>query len=143
MGWLSTHVLDTARGCPAVGLEIALWKTPLRAPASPVAPKVDGSLSLAQQVAALRQQYIPLKTIITNEDGRTNFPLLEDEDFQVGCYEITFAVGEYFSRTAVQGNQNLPFLDIVPIRFCVADATSHYHIPLLVSPWSYSTYRGS
>lgn len=144
MGWLSTHVLDTAQGCPAVGLAIAIWKTPTQAPRATAAVPGDPSLSLEQTIIAQRQQYIPLKTVITNEDGRTNFPLLEDEDFQVGCYEITFAVGEYFARTAIQGSgDELPFLDVVPIRFCVADAAAHYHVPLLVSPWSYSTYRGS
>jgi 5-hydroxyisourate hydrolase len=83
-----------------------------------------------------------LKTISTNADGRTDAPLLADTDFKVGIYELIFAVGPYFAQQL----DDLPspaFLDRVPIRFGIADPTAHYHVPLLASPWSYSTYRGT
>jgi 5-hydroxyisourate hydrolase len=115
-GKLTTHVLDTANGCPAAGLVIELW-----------------SLST-------EGESILLKTVTTNRDGRTDASLLDE--LQVGVYELRFAIGPYFrARTA-----DLPeplFLDLVPIRFGIANADSHYHVPLLCSPWSYSTYRGS
>ena len=112
-GKLTTHVLDTAQGCPAAGLTIELW-----------------------------QAKTLLKTVTTNADGRTDTPLLTDDELTVGVYELRFAVGDYFK----QQSGDLPnplFLDTVPIRFGIADATAHYHVPLLCSPWSYSTYRGS
>ena len=112
-GKLTTHVLDTAQGCPAAGLTIELW-----------------------------QGERLLKTVTTNTDGRTDAPLLIDNELTVGVYELRFAVGDYFKK---QSN-NLPeplFLDQVPIQFGIADAAAHYHVPLLCSPWSYSTYRGS
>lgn len=118
-GKLTTHVLDTAQGCPAANLTIELWAI---APDSP--------------------QKTLLKTLVTNADGRTDTPFLVGAEFQVGCYELVFAIGEYFAAQ----NHSLPhpaFLDRVPIRFGIADATAHYHVPLLASPWSYSTYRGS
>ena len=133
MGWLSTHVLDTANGCPAANLEIVLWRV------STQEGNPTGSPT--------RMDYQHLKTVKTNQDGRTEAPLLEGEAFQVGNYEIVFAVGDYFTQLAKDGASSLPspypFLDVVPIRFGIADASAHYHVPLLVSPWSYSTYRGS
>jgi len=113
---LSTHVLDTAHGCPAQGMQIELW-------------------SLAQNRPKL------LKTLRTNADGRTDQPLLSPEEIQAGLYELVFYVGDYFAnKTAAP---KVPFLDRVPVRFGIADAKASYHVPLLVSPWAYSTYRGS
>lgn len=117
-GWLSTHVLDTARGCPAAGMVIDLWR-------------------LGE--GGDRQR---LKTVTTNPDGRTDAPLLENDAFQTGTYELVFGVAAYFAGTDLSV-ASPPFLSEVPIRFSIADATAHYHVPLLVSPWSYSTYRGS
>ncbi|MGD1908081.1 MAG: hydroxyisourate hydrolase [Leptolyngbyaceae cyanobacterium] len=117
-GKLTTHVLDTANGCPAAGLKIELWVC-----------NADGKSNL-------------LKTVATNRDGRTNAPLLLGDEFQVGIYELRFAIGPYF-RAHTADLPEPPFLDVVPIRFGIAEAQSHYHVPLLCSPWSYSTYRGS
>jgi 5-hydroxyisourate hydrolase len=117
-GYLSTHVLDTARGRPAAGLRVELFRLD---PAS-------GERS-------------SLKTTRTNADGRTDAPLLEGEELEVATYEIVFGVGEYFA--AEVGVSDPPFLGRVPVRFGIADASAHYHVPLLASPWSYSTYRGS
>ncbi|MEC4891772.1 MAG: hydroxyisourate hydrolase [Oscillatoria sp. PMC 1051.18] len=119
IGKLTTHVLDTAHGCPAAGIEIELWA-----------------------IAFNSQERNLLKTTKTNYDGRTDVPLLADEQFKKGVYELVFAVGEYFGQFA-ETEAALPFLDRVPIQFGIADPTVHYHVPLLVSPWSYSTYRGS
>lgn len=119
IGKLTTHVLDTARGCPAVGLAIELWK---------IDPALHSRTLLVQTT--------------TNLDGRTQEPLLSQEAFQIGVYELVFDVGAYF----LQSCSDLPepaFLSSVPIRFGIADLSVHYHVPLLVSPWSYSTYRGS
>ncbi|HEY9768977.1 MAG TPA: hydroxyisourate hydrolase [Coleofasciculaceae cyanobacterium] len=116
-GKLTTHVLNTANGCPAEGIAIALWQLDLN---------VDSKTLL--------------KTVKTNHDGRTDEPLLA-EDLQAGIYELIFSVGNYFAR---YGNYPDPlFLDQIPIRFGISDIQLHYHVPLLVSPWSYSTYRGS
>ena len=114
---LSTHVLDTAQGCPARDLQIELW-----------------SLS-----GAGRKR---LKTVRTNADGRTDEPLLAGAEMAAGEYELVFFVGDYFaSKAGTQGN--VRFLDRVPVRFGIADAGASYHVPLLCSPWAYSTYRGS
>lgn len=117
IGKLTTHVLDTAHGCPAGGLNLTLWK-------------IENS------------EYSLLKTTKTNADGRTDEPLLVAEAFQVGVYELVFEVGAYFQHYG-ESLPNPAFLDRIPIRFGIANANSHYHVPLLVSPWSYSTYRGS
>jgi 5-hydroxyisourate hydrolase len=115
MGRLTTHVLDTAHGTPAANLEIQLFKLPARA---------------------------LLKAIRTNADGRADAPMLEGEAFVAGEYELEFHVGEYFeARGAILSEPN--FLEVVPVRFGVSDANAHYHVPLLVSPFGYSTYRGS
>ncbi|HEY9735123.1 MAG TPA: hydroxyisourate hydrolase [Trichocoleus sp.] len=119
MGKLTTHVLDTALGQPAAGVRLTLWE---------VNPQADIKTAL--------------KTIETNSDGRTDEPLLMDSEFQAGIYELVFEVGAYFARHNAYGSET-PFLDQVPLRFTVADSSSHYHVPLLLSPWSYSTYRGS
>ena len=117
MGHLSTHVLDTVRGKPAAGVAIELWS---------LAP--DGSRSL-------------VTTATTNADGRTDAPLMTGAAFQTGTYELTFAIGPYF-KAAGAGNDP-PFLDVVPIRFRMTEADGRYHVPLVCTPWSYSTYRGS
>ncbi len=117
-GRLTTHVLDTAQGCPAARLAIELW-----------AIDITGEKRL-------------LKMVQTNADGRTDAPLLIGDAFKAGIYELVFQVGDYF----VQQSQKLPepmFLDRVPVQFGIADLAAHYHVPLLVSPWAYSTYRGS
>jgi 5-hydroxyisourate hydrolase len=117
MGRLSTHVLDTVHGKPAAGVAIAL---------DALLP--DGS---RERIA----------DVVTNADGRTDAPLLSGT-LLVGNYELTFAIGDYFRHHGTK----LPepaFLDLVPIRFAIAEPQGHYHVPLLASPWSYSTYRGS
>jgi 5-hydroxyisourate hydrolase len=118
-GKLTTHVLDTAHGCPAANLKIELWA-----------------------IDSQSEQRTLLKTVRTNSDGRTDSPLLMDAEFKPGKYEIVFSVGAYFAEKS-NASSELPFLDRVPIQFGVADANAHYHVPLLTSPWSYSTYRGS
>jgi 5-hydroxyisourate hydrolase len=115
-GKLTTHILDTARGCPASGITIELWA-----------------------VYSLPNRSTLLKSVTTNADGRAL--LLSDGDLKIGTYELVFAIGNYFSE--FYEPDHVPFLDRVPIRFGVANPDSHYHIPLLASPWSYSTYRGS
>lgn len=118
MAGLTTHVLDTTRGRPASGVAIDLH-----------AISADGSRVLVARAT-------------TNADGRTDAPLIRPEDSRVGTFELTFHVGAYF-RSVGATIADPPFLDVVPIRFSVADPKSHYHVPLVVTPWSYSTYRGS
>lgn len=118
MGKLTTHVLDTAQGRPAANVVIELWR-------------IDGY-----------DQRQLINTVRTNADGRTDAPLLVNDTFAAGRYELVFAVDDYFAEQQVTATTP-PFLDRVPIRFTVADANANYHVPLLVSPWSYSTYRGS
>ncbi|RQP25301.1 hydroxyisourate hydrolase [Piscinibacter terrae] len=117
MGRLTTHVLDTMHGTPAAGMRMRLERVD------------DGSAAT-------------LVRITLNGDGRADAPLLDGVAFKPGRYRLVFEVGAYFKEKAVA----LPepnFLDEVPIAFGIADASTHYHVPLLVSPWSYSTYRGS
>ena len=117
MGQLSTHVLDLTQGKPAAGVVIELYA---------VEP---GNRTL-------------LKNVITNADGRCDAPLLQGEEMRAGQYELLFAAGDYFAAHGV----SVPtprFIDRVTIAFGVADANQNYHVPLLVSPWAYSTYRGS
>ncbi len=118
-GKLTTHVLDTAQGCPAANMTIELWA-----------------------IDSPPEQKTLLKTISTNSDGRTNTPLLADGELKVGVYELVFAVGDYFAQHT-ESNTTPPFLDRVPIQFGIADPNIHYHVPLLTSAWAYSTYRGS
>jgi len=115
-GFLTTHVLDTARGCPAAGLRIVLFR-------------LDGDAR--HRVAAM----------VTNADGRTDTPILPRGSFAPGRYELEFHAGDYLRATGQAAPDPL-FLDIVPIRFGMAE-DSHYHVPLLLSPYGYSTYRGS
>jgi 5-hydroxyisourate hydrolase len=117
MGRLTTHVLDTVKGRPGSGLRLALYR-------------IDGA------------ERALIKEAVTNDDGRVDQPLLEGGSMARGTYELVFQVGHYFK---IQGNDlpNPLFLDEVPIRFGIADPNAHYHVPLLVSPFAYSTYRGS
>jgi 5-hydroxyisourate hydrolase len=118
VGYLTTHVLDTAQGIPASQVAIQIWKL-----------ETEG-------------RHVLLKTTCTGENGRTEEPLLGGEAFAVGTYELIFQVGAYFASQQIPV-ADPPFLNDVPIRFSIADQDAHYHIPLLVSPWAYSTYRGS
>ncbi len=117
MAGLSTHVLDTAQGVPAAGVSIELFEL------------VDGERRLVCDT-------------VTNDDGRTDAPLLSAEQMRAGVFEIVFHVGAYFARRSTAGSQP-GFLDQVPVRFTIADPSQPYHVPLLASPWSYTTYRGS
>jgi 5-hydroxyisourate hydrolase len=114
---LTTHVLGTSRGCPASGLRIDF---------SAVEP--DGAVRL-------------IRTVTTNADGRSDAPLLGPEEMRVGRYELLFHVGAYF-RARCEAPPDPPFLDQVPVRFAIAEPQTHYHVPLLVSPYSHGTYRG-
>ena len=137
-GRLTTHVLDLSQGKPAAGLVLQLWRLDAAEP-------------------------LLLRQAVTNEDGRLDAPLLSGEDMQAGIYEIVFMAGDYFqgvqgeredeagadvkaevhAETEVKVEVVRPFLDLIPIRFNVADRSAHYHVPLLVAPGGYSTYRGS
>ncbi|MFV2031445.1 MAG: hydroxyisourate hydrolase [Gammaproteobacteria bacterium] len=116
MGRLTTHVLDTAQGCPAARVGVELYR-------------IDGERQL-------------LKKDQTNDDGRLDSPILDADDFRPGVYELVFQAGDYFRSSPLQLSDP-PFVDEVVIRFGIAEADAHYHVPLLVSPWAYSTYRGS
>jgi 5-hydroxyisourate hydrolase len=118
MGKLTTHVLDTAHGCPAAGMRVAL-------------SRIDDA-GVARE----------LKTLVLDDDGRAPGPLLEGDDLRPGRYRLVFAVAAYFAARGAPLAEP-PFLDEVPLDFGIASAAEHYHVPLLVSPWSYSTYRGS
>lgn len=117
MGRLSTHVLDTAKGKPAAGVAISLYR-------------------LQGEAREL------LLTTRTNDDGRTDQPLLLGDALLAGSYELVFHAGDYL-RASGQAAGDVLFLDQIPIRFGVPDASQHYHVPLLISPFAYSTYRGS
>jgi 2-oxo-4-hydroxy-4-carboxy-5-ureidoimidazoline decarboxylase len=116
-GRLSTHVLDTFHGRPAAGLAIALYE---------IGASARGLLLQA----------------VTNTDGRTDAPLIGDQPLRIGTYELQFSVGAYFKHAGV-AIADPPFLDVVPLRFSIAEAEGNYHVPLVTTPWSYSTYRGS
>ena len=116
-GRLTTHVLDTARGRPASGVRIELYRE-----------DADGRRRLGEAA--------------TNADGRCEAPLLSAAAFEAGCYELVFHVGAYFRAQEI-ALPTPPFLDQVPVRFGMAEAGGHYHVPLLISPYGYSTYRGS
>lgn len=117
MGQLTTHVLDTHGGQPAAGFAIDLFA-------------VEGDARTL------------IKSVTTNVDGRIDGPLLQGEACIAGVYELDFHAGEYFRARGVELPQPA-FLDRITIRFGIADASAHYHVPLLVTPFSYSTYRGS
>lgn len=116
-GRLSTHVLDTVAGRPAAGVRVELAE---------IGPRGDGLIVSA----------------VTNADGRTDAPLLSATPLRIGAYELRFHIGEYFAATATP-SADPAFLDVVPIRFQIAEPAGQYHVPLLCSPWSYATYRGS
>ncbi len=115
-GYLTTHVLDTARGRPAEGLKIELFR-------------IEGET---------RKR---IKTLVTNSDGRTDEQILPEDSFESGVYELVFHAGDYLD-VADMASEGPRFLDVVPIRFGMSEA-AHYHVPLLLSPFGYSTYRGS
>ena len=115
MARLTTHVLDTMRGCPAAGMRLELWS-------------IEGEK---------RQRVLEART---NADGRCDAALLEQG--RRGVWELLFHAGEYYARTGV-ALADPPFLDVIAIRFGIADENANYHVPLLLSPWAYSTYRGS
>lgn len=117
MGRLSTHVLDTARGKPAAGVRIMLYR-------------ISG------------QSHHKIAEVVTNADGRTDTPLLEGAKLTTGQYELVFCAGDYLRSTG-QASGDVLFLDEIPIRFGVADAAGHYHVPLLLQAFGYATYRGS
>jgi hydroxyisourate hydrolase len=112
-GALTTHVLDVAQGRPVGGVRIELWRDEVRIAAA-----------------------------VTNADGRTDAPLVAPGALEVGVYELRFAMGAYFTSSGAP-TADPPFLDVVPVRFGISDAGADHHVPLLVTPWSYSTYRGS
>jgi len=117
MGKLTTHVLDTANGCPAASMAVRLYRFDAEGPKW-------------------------LRSLHLNADGRAEGPLLDGATFTAGRYRLVFEVAAYF-RARGGALPEPAFLDEVPLDFGIADETSHYHVPLLVSPWSYSTYRGS
>lgn len=116
-GYLTTHVLDTARGRPAEGMKIDLYR-------------IEGDT------------WTYLETKVTNADGRTDGPILPVDGFLTGTYELLFHAGDYLDRVGAPPEQPR-FLDRIPIRFGISDAGAHYHVPLLLSPFGFSTYRGS
>jgi 5-hydroxyisourate hydrolase len=116
-GYLTTHVLDTARGLPAAGIKIMLYR-------------VSGN------------SHKKLVELETNSDGRTDTPILPAAKFKPGSYELIFCAGDYLRATGQAAEEPL-FLDQIPIRFGMSDPDAHYHVPLLLSPYGYSTYRGS
>jgi 5-hydroxyisourate hydrolase len=115
-GYLTTHVLDTARGCPASELKIDLYR-------------IDG------------EERVFLKSVFTNSDGRTDEQILPASEFALGTYELVFHAGDYLDAIGIAPEEPR-FLDVVPLRFGMSEA-AHYHVPLLLSPFGYSTYRGS
>jgi len=117
MGRLTTHVLDTAHGRPAGGMQVDLFR-------------LEGI------------ERVLLKIVQTNMDGRVDGPLLEGVELEAGMYELEFHVGHYFAALGIE-SADPRFLEVVPVRFGVSDPLAHYHVPLLVSPFGYSTYRGS
>lgn len=117
MGRLTTHVLDTTRGLPGSGITVTLYRN-------------------------LDDQYALIRDAVTNADGRCDEPLLEGSAFAPGRYRLVFAMGVYFAKAGF-ALPDPPFVDEVVLDFGIADESAHYHVPLLVSPWSYSTYRGS
>jgi hydroxyisourate hydrolase len=115
---VTTHVLDVSRGRPADGVRVELYE---------LAGGSDREL---------------IADVVTNADGRTDKPLMSADQARAGQFELIFHVGDYFRRRRAE-LADPPFLEVIPIRFGVADPQAHYHVPLIVSPWSYSTYRGS
>ena len=117
MGRLTTHVLDAAHGCPGSSIKVELYR-------------VEG------------QQLELVNTALTNSDGRVDAPLLQGDDYRTGVYQLQFSAGAYYRARGVQ-LPDTAFLDVVVLRFGIDENQEHYHVPLLVSPYAYSTYRGS
>ncbi|WP_313202115.1 hydroxyisourate hydrolase [Pseudomonas sp.] len=117
MGRLTTHVLDAAHGCPGSSIKVELYR-------------VEG------------QQLELVNTALTNSDGRVDAPLLQGDDYRTGVYQLQFSAGAYYRARGVQ-LPDTAFLDVVVLRFGIDENQEHYHVPLLISPYSYSTYRGS
>ncbi|MFJ4157672.1 hydroxyisourate hydrolase [Pseudomonas sp. NPDC089752] len=117
MGRLTTHVLDAAHGCPGSAIKVELYR-------------VEG------------QQLELVNTALTNSDGRVDAPLLQGDDYRTGVYQLQFSAGAYYRARGVQ-LPDTAFLDVVVLRFGIDEKQEHYHVPLLISPYSYSTYRGS
>lgn len=118
MAGLTTHVLDTALGVPAEGMRIDVYR-------------LSG------------EQWEKLKSVVTNQDGRVDGgPIIAGSDLRKGQYELVFHAGSYLRETGASFSDP-PFVDLIPIRFGISDENSHYHVPLLLSPYGYSTYRGS
>ncbi len=117
-GYVTTHVLDTARGKPASGLQIDIFE-------------IDGGTRRF------------LGSMTTNADGRCDGPVIPADTIRQGAYEFVFHAGAYLDRAGAPQSDGPRFLDLIPIRFAVSDASQHYHVPLLLSPFGYSTYRGS
>jgi 5-hydroxyisourate hydrolase len=118
MTGLTTHILDTAHGCPAANVTLELYACP---------------------AGGERQR---IKQLVSNADGRCDTPLLNADELKTGIWELVFHTAAYFRAQGAVLSEP-PFLDVITLRFAIADTTVHYHVPLLVSPWSYSTYRGS
>jgi 5-hydroxyisourate hydrolase len=116
-GYVTTHVLDAGRGCPAAGMTVELYR-------------IEGE---GRRL---------LRSVVTNADGRTDAPVIPKGELESGSYELIFYAGAYLDAAGLAG-ESPRFLDLVPIRFGIADASQHYHVPLLLAPYSYSTYRGS
>ncbi len=116
-GYVTTHVLDAARGCPAAGMRIELFA-------------LDGE---ARRL---------VRSVTTNADGRTDAPVIPKGELTAGVWELVFYAGDYLEAAGLAG-ESPRFLDLIPIRFGIADVGAHYHVPLLLAPYSYSTYRGS
>ena len=116
-GYVTTHVLDAARGCPAAGMRIELFR-------------IEGE----------RRRLV--REVTTNADGRTDAPVIPMGEAETGVWELVFHAGAYLDAAGL-GGESPRFLDVIPIRFGIADAGEHYHVPLLLAPYSYSTYRGS
>ncbi len=116
-GYVTTHVLDAGRGCPAAGMRIELFA-------------IEGETRRL------------VRTVETNADGRTDSPVIPKGELAAGTYELLFHAGAYLDAAGTPG-ESPRFLDLIPIRFGIADAGEHYHVPLLLAPYSYSTYRGS
>ena len=117
MSGLTTHILDTTNGVPANGVKIELYKY-----SGGVRSKV--------------------RETVTNDDGRTDSPMLSEEQMMPYVYELLFHIGDYFRKAGTE-LPDQPFFDVVSVRFTIHDHTQHYHVPLLASPWGYTTYRGS
>jgi 5-hydroxyisourate hydrolase len=116
-GYVTTHVLDAGRGVPAAGMRIDLFR-------------IEG------------EDRRLVRSVVTNSDGRTDAPVIPKGELAIGLYELLFHAGAYLDAAGLPGEAPR-FLDLVPIRFGIADDAEHYHVPLLLSPYSYSTYRGS